>query len=595
MAQQMRKYVHDGHEWTMTQALQTTFPRQQGGDTLLVGGAIGIGMTAEAAVRGGADFLLALNAGRYRVMGAPSVSAMLPIGNSNSFTDNFARREILDRVSVPVFFGASCFDPAKSPEALVEQASEAGYHGMANFPSAIHFDGRFRQLLEEAGIGFEREAQMLALARQAGLMTFGYAKTRTEISRLVDAGASMICLNFGWNAGGVLSVAQSFTISEAADRARRIFASIRARAPETLCFFEGGPIISPDDMFRVCAEARADGYVGGSTLDRVPLEHSVTERTSAFKAFEFLKQTDSAQSRALSRVARITGVVGQSEFVMAVLDRVSRLAPTGLPVLISGEAGLGRGALARGLHALAERQGPLLSLRAPEVGEDAEEILFGSGPTRRAMLARLGATVVIEGADTLPPHVQLRLAEWLEKGELLPTGLRATESARLILIKQPTGGANGPALEPSLAQRLEPGRIDITPLRDRPEDIPAIARHILSLLDAGQAQHRQISAAGYRMLLAQAWPGNTPALRSVIARAAVNTKGAVIGSTALAAAIRDLSPGAVEVDAPQQMTERDWLLDGLRRNRFRRGDTAAFLGVSRKTLYNKMRREGLLE
>ena len=590
----MHKCVHAGHEWTMTQVLQTAFPRQQGGDTLLVGGAIGIGMTAEAAVRGGADFLLALNAGRYRVMGAPSVSAMLPIGDSNSFTDNFARREILDRVSVPVFCGASCFDPASSPEALVAQVSEAGYHGMANFPSAIHFDGRFRQLLEDAGIGFEREAQMLALARKAGLITFGYAKTRTEISRLVDAGANMICLNFGWNAGGVLSVAQSFTISEAADRARRIFASIRARAPETLCFFEGGPIISPDDMFRVCAEARADGYVGGSTLDRVPLEHSVTERTSAFKAFEFLKQSESAQSRALSRVARITGVVGQSEFVMAVLDRVSRLAPTGLPILIRGEAGLGRGALARGLHALAERQGPLLSLRAPEVGEAAEDILLGAGPTRRAMLARLGATVVIEGAEVLAPHVQLRLAEWLEQGELLPTGLRATESARLILIKQPEG-AGGAALEPALAQRLEPGRIDMTPLRDRPEDIPAIARHILSLVDAGQAQHRQISAAGYRMLLAQAWPGNTPALRTVIAQAAVNTKGPVIGSTALAVAIRDLDPGAVEMDLPQQMTERDWLLDGLRRNRFRRGDTAAFLGVSRKTLYNKMRREGLLE
>ena len=267
----------------MTQAAKTLLQRQPGAGTLLVGGAIGIGMTAEAAVRGGADFLLALNAGRYRVMGAPSVAALLPIGDANSFTDGFARREILDRVSVPVLFGASCFNPGMSPERLVAQTLDAGYHGMANFPSAIHFDARFRQLLEEAGIGFEREARMLTLARQAGLMTFGYAKTRSDVAQLMEAGVGMICLNFGWNAGGVLSVAQSFTISEAADRARRVFAAVRARAPETLCFVEGGPIISPDDMFRVCDEARADGYVGGSTLDRVPLEHSVTERTSAWR------------------------------------------------------------------------------------------------------------------------------------------------------------------------------------------------------------------------------------------------------------------------------------------------------------------------
>ncbi|MFN4154179.1 MAG: phosphoenolpyruvate hydrolase family protein [Paracoccaceae bacterium] len=578
----------------MTAASQTGLPQMRGDGTLLVGGAIGIGMTAEAAVRGGADFLLALNAGRYRVMGAASVAALLPIGDANSFTDSFARREILDRVSVPVFFGASCFDPAMSPERLVEQTLAAGYQGIANFPSAIHFDGRFRQLLEQAGVGFAREARMLALAKQAGLMTFGYAKTRSEIGQLVAAGVGMICLNFGWNAGGVLSVAQSFTISEAADRARRIFASVRARARDTLCFVEGGPIISPDDMFRVCEEARADGYVGGSTLDRVPLEHSVTERTSAFKAFNLLRQSDSAQSRELLRAARITGVVGQSEFVLSVLDQALRLARTGLPVLISGAAGLGRGALARGLHALSDRQGPLLTLRAADVGEEAEAVLFGAGPARRAMLARLGATVVIEGADALPQTVQRRLADWLEQPTPLPTSAGAAEVARVVLIKQPPG-LGGAALDPALAQRMEPGRIDIAPLRDRPEDIPALARHILSLLGAGQAQHRQISAAGYRLLLAQGWPGNIPELRAVIERAAVNTKGAVIGSAALAAAIGAAASGAAEVETPQAMTERDWLLDALRRNRFRRGDTAAFLGVSRKTLYNKMRRAGLLD
>lgn len=336
-------------ENTLKQKLQKRAP---GSGTLLIGGAIGIGMTAEAAVRGGADFLLALNAGRYRVMGAASLAALLPLSNANHFTDQFARREILDRVSVPVLFGASCFDPATSPEKLVRHACDVGYQGIANFPSSIHFDGRFRQILEEADLGFAREARMLELARRAGLLTFGYAKTRAEIARLIEAEVAMICLNFGWNAGGVQSVAQSFTIAEAADRARRVFASIRSHAPNTLCFVEGGPIINPDDMFRVCNEASADGYVGGSTLDRVALEISVTERTSAFKAFGLLKQASTAQSRELDRAARIAGVVGQSEFVLAVLEQVTRLAGTRIPALICGEQGLGRGALARASSAI---------------------------------------------------------------------------------------------------------------------------------------------------------------------------------------------------------------------------------------------------
>lgn len=578
---------------TLNKMLQKKSP---GSGTLLVGGAIGVGMTAEAAVRGGADFLLALNAGRYRVMGAASLAALLPLSNSNQFTDQFARREILDRVSVPVLFGASCFDPSTSPEQLVRHACDVGYQGIANFPSSIHFDGRFRQLLEEADLGFEHEARMLALARRQGLLTFGYAKTRAEIALLMDAGVAMICLNFGWNAGGVQSVAQSFTIAEAADRARRIFTSIRNRSPDTLCFVEGGPIISPDDMFRVCDEASADGYVGGSTLDRVPLEISVTERTSAFKAFGLLKQANTAQSRELGRAARIAGIVGQSEFVLGVLEQVTRLAGTRIPALICGEPGLGRGAIARALHPLSGRNGPLVTLRATNPQATPEALLFGEARRRQGVLAKPDATVVIENADALPASVQRRLADWLEQ-DMVNTGLPAPampdHGARLVLVCTVDAGGE-PDLVPALAQCLQAGRIEIPPLRERPEDVPALARHRLAILGGGQ----QISADGYRLLLAHGWPGNTPELRSVIDRAALHSEGRTIGSAALSAAIGPATSPDTTDDDPQPtqpLTERDWLLDALRRNRFRRGDTAAYLGVSRKTLYNKMRRMGLLE
>lgn len=577
-----------------TPLLELVQKRAPGSASLLVGGAIGVGMTAEAAERGGADFLLALNAGRFRVMGAASLAALLPLNNSNQFTDRFARREILDRVAVPVLFGASCFDPSTSPEELVCQVAEIGYQGITNFPSSIHFDGQFRQRLEEAGLGFAREAQMLGLARRAGLVTFGYAKTRAEITMLIEAGVSMICLNFGWNAGGVQAVAQRFTIAEAADRARRIFAAIRSRAPETLCFVEGGPIINPDDMFRVCDEARADGYVGGSTLDRVPLEISVTERTSAFKAFGLLKQASTAQSRELARTARIAGIVGQSEFVLALLEQVTRLAATRIPALICGEAGLGRGALARALHPLSERGGPLLTLRAANPDTDPETALFGEPRRRQGVLSRPDSTVVIENAETLPAGVQRRLADWLEQDALYhDTNPQAADhGARLVLVCQLASGGEMPLID-ALARRLRGGHIELRPLRDRPEDVAALARHRLAMLGGDP----QISADGYRLLLAHDWPGNTPELRSVIERAALKAENGIIGSAQISAAIGRTAYGEApdEDPAPQPLNERDWLLDALRRNRFRRGDTAAYLGISRKTLYNKMRRLGLLE
>ena len=592
----------------MTQARATLLrDRQPGAKTLLVGGAIGVGMTAEAAERGGADFLLALSAGRYRVMGAASLAALLPLGAANRFTDAFARREILDRVSVPVFFGACCHDPTTDLPGLVAQVKAAGYQGIANFPTAIHYDGRFRQALEQAGIGFARETLLLEIARDAGLMTFGYAKTRREIAALLEARVDMICLNFGWNAGGVLSVAQSFTIAEASDRARRILAQIRAARPETLCFVEGGPIVSPDDMFRVCDEAQADGYVGGSTLDRMPLEVSVTEKTSAFKAFGLLREADVAQSRELERAARIARIVGQSEFVQSLLEQVLKLARTGLPVLITGERGLGRGALARAFHALSERQGPLLILKAAEIAEPAEleAMLFGTPAQRGGLLARPGATLVIESAERLVPRLQRRLAEWLEHEGLwhgagtVPAGQIAPP--RLVFVRRTGGGEGGThPLDPALARQLAPGQIEIAPLRDRLEDIPALARHLLTSIDEGRRRpRRQISPDGYRLLLAQVWPGNLPELRGVVERAAMQAGDGVIGSAEMAAAIganRPAStPPAPEPEPSPPVSEREWLLDALRRNRFRRGDTAAYLGLSRKTLYNKMRRFGLLD
>src|SRR3712207_1967306 len=161
-----------------------------------------------------------------------------------------SRQEILDRVAVPVFFGAAACDPQLSIAGLLTRIREAGYQGVANFPTAIHQDGAFRAALEEAGLGFAREVQMLRAAPRLGLATLGYAKTRAEVDALIASGVERLCLNFGWNSGGSRGVPSGVPLDQAAEQARRIFAHVRRRAPGTLCFAEGGPIIDPGHLLQ---------------------------------------------------------------------------------------------------------------------------------------------------------------------------------------------------------------------------------------------------------------------------------------------------------------------------------------------------------
>jgi predicted TIM-barrel enzyme len=534
---------------------------------ILVGAAIGLGMTARAAADGGADFLLVLNAGRLRVMGAPSLAAMLPIAESNGFTDAFARREILDRVRIPVFFGAAACDPRTDLGALLRGLRDAGYHGIANFPTAIHFDGAFRAALDSAGLGFAREVAMLREARALGFATLGYAKTRAETDALLDAGVEHLCLNFGWNAGGSLGVPGGVPIEEAAARARRVFAHVRRTAPGTRCLVEGGPIIDPGHMLEVCDASRADGYVGGSTLDRLPLEMAVMQTTSAFKTAALLRPEPPSED------ARLIGLVGRSQPARALAARIARLVATDLPILIEGEPGSGRTTAARAIHAASRRSGALHVLDARE---DIAGKLFAERP--RGLLSLPQNTVVIEHAEALAPMLRTRLAEWIERGsfERFARAEDRPPRARLLLTHPPGGEA--------LARALGAQRLAVPPLRDRLEDLPLLARAMLR----GSGRPAQLDPAALRLLMARSWPGNLRALSDLLLRAATESRAGRIDA-ALVESLLDPAPAPL----PDAMDERAWILDALRRHRFRRGEAAAFLGIARKTLYNRMRRLGL--
>lgn len=569
--------------------------------SLLIGAAVGAGMTAEAAERGGADFLIALSAGRLRVMGAPSIACLLPLSDSNGLVTEVARREILPRAGVPVFFGASVLDPAIEIGQLVEWTAALGFAGVVNFPTAAHLDGPFRAWLEAAGLGFAREVELMAAARAAGLGTLAYCRGLEELEAMAAAGVDMLCVNFGWNKGGIRGVSEGPSLDQASASARQLVARLRALSPETVCLLEGGPIVGPRDLHEACRHSRAQGYIGGSTIDRLPLESSVADVTSAFKAVE------SGTAPIVSPRGRIEGVLsdlglqGPSAAADRLRVQVRKLAVSRQPVLLIAEEGseeLRLAAALAGWRPAAADPARRLSLADP----GAPAALFGgSGETGRRRIGVLEAgdaqTLVIEHLEAAEPPVQAALRSLLETGGFRPAadGRWVKVGSRLIFTARPAIRSLSLAgrFDRDLFTLLVPGCVELPPLRDRLEDLPHLCRMLLAELRRGvDPQLLDLEQQAFRPLMAHDWPGNLRELRQVLSSAALTAKGRMITLRDVAGALCQTPPAPMR-PAPAA-DERGWILDGLARNRFRRTETALYLGISRKTLYNKMRRYGLL-
>lgn len=583
--------VHAGSEIVAT--LKATLRRP---NTTLVGAAIGTGLAVQAASRGGADFILALNAGRLRSMGAPSIFSLLALRQSNDFVLDFAKSEILPFAKIPVFFGASAFDPRRSIEAELERIADAGFGGLVNFPTSIFFDGRFRADLEGAGLGFRRELEMLSTARESGMATVAYVRTNSEAQQAARAGVDIINLNLGWNVGGALGGRSGVTLSRAAEYAKIVFRQIRAISADTLCVLEGGPIVSPEQMYEVSVDSRADGYIGGSTIDRVPLEASMEQVTSAFKSVGTLQKRVDELERRLEYVQREYSIVGRSSSLREIKRRIETLAASSLPVLITGDAGTGKTLLARAIHQAARHPGSKLVSASPV--DSSGESLFGSALRDGGRLLGLleyhpKATLLIENADCLCVNAQDRLIELIETGVFrrLRDNERGRFEGRLILTatRSPSDLSTSGLLIPSLESLLSPGYIFLPDLRDRLEDLPLLAEHFIQRFRKDRRNCKlSLDHSAYRSLMSYEWPGNIRELRSVLEAAAMNCQGDWIKAEHLPRLGKSTSSRLRPEEEP------DWILDALQRHRFRRGETARYLGISRKTLFNKMKAYGLL-
>lgn len=565
---------------------------------LLIGAAVGSGIAAQTAEVGGADLLLAVNAARMRNMGAPSIASMLPCHAATSMTDAFAAREILPRISIPVLLGVNCWDPDFSPDDVVERVAEQGFAGAVNFPNATLMPRAMRQILDGAGRGFRREIECLARVQAAGYRALYYCGAREHAQAAAEAGIDMILLNFGWNAGGSLGHAQRASLGEVGLIARDYAALVRRIHPGARILLEGGPVVSAEDLGHVASVAALDGYVGGSTLDRMPYEESVTNRIAGYRLAGRRQVELSQRQESLLRWGRRHGFYGRSEPMLACLEHLEALSGTARPSAVTLEPGT---PFVPVLSALDDgrRHAPQVDA-GTDPGPRLSRLLFGhdgdTGHEGGLLTIPGGETIVLRDMDRTLPSLQLRLARSLANGALVTSRRRRrmTVTARVIFLFERTEDESilPEDLHPDLVALLSGWTVRVPPLRRRIEDLPEALVSLAAGAGFDESDLPPLSMGAMQRLRRHAWPGNEAELERVIGRVAARGTEDEVSGTEIAALLDEAEATRAVPETASDLEKRR-IVEALWRNDFHRGRTAEALHISRKTLYNKMARLGL--
>jgi predicted TIM-barrel enzyme len=250
----------------------------------ILGGGAGIGLSAKCAEAGGIDLIIIYNSGRFRMAGRGSLAGLMPYGDANAIVMEMAR-EVLPIVrDTPVLAGVCGTDPFRVMRRFLTEVKQAGFSGVQNFPTVGLIDGQFRQNLEETDMGFAKEVEMIALARELDLLTCPYVFTEEEARQMAKAGADVLIPHMGLTTKGTIGAKTAMTLADAAARVQALCDAAKAVNPEILVLCHGGPIAEPEDAAYVLANTRGVvGFFGASSIERLPTEVAITECVRRFK------------------------------------------------------------------------------------------------------------------------------------------------------------------------------------------------------------------------------------------------------------------------------------------------------------------------
>jgi predicted TIM-barrel enzyme len=254
----------------------------------IVGGGAGTGLSAKWEEAGGIDLIVIYNSGRYRMAGRGSLAGLLAYGNANDVVVEMAS-EVLPVVQhTPVLAGVNGTDPFYQPDVFLPELTRLGFSGVQNFPTVGLIDGVFRQNLEETGMGYGPEVEMIRSAAQLDMLTTPYVFKEEDAIAMADAGADIIVCHMGLTTGGSIGAETALTLDDCVERIDRWAAAARSVRDDVIVLCHGGPIAMPDDATYVLQRATGiDGFYGASSMERLPTEQALKAQTEAFKAITF--------------------------------------------------------------------------------------------------------------------------------------------------------------------------------------------------------------------------------------------------------------------------------------------------------------------
>jgi predicted TIM-barrel enzyme len=251
----------------------------------IIGGGAGIGISAKSEEAGGIDLIILYNSGRYRMAGRGSTAGLMPYGNANQIVKEMAF-EILPVVEhTPVLAGVCGTDPFMMPKLFLKELRELGFAGIQNFPTVGLIEGRLRATLEETGMGYGLEVEIVRLAREMDMLTTPYVFNLDETRMMVEAGADIIVAHMGCTSGGTIGAQSVSPLDECVELISSIVELAKSLRDDVICLCHGGPIAMPPDAEYIIRNVPGiDGFYGASSTERFPTEVAIKQQIETFKA-----------------------------------------------------------------------------------------------------------------------------------------------------------------------------------------------------------------------------------------------------------------------------------------------------------------------
>lgn len=252
---------------------------------VIIGSGAGTGLSAKCAESGGVDLIIIYNSGRFRMAGRGSLAGMMPYGDANHIVVEMGKEVLPIVKDTPVIAGVCGTDPFRLMDVFLQDLKRMGFSGVQNFPTVGLCDGLFRQNLEETGMGYDLEVEMIRKAHELDLFTSPYVFNEEEAIKMAQAGADLLVAHVGLTTKGNIGAKTALTLDESVDLVQKIHDAGKSVNPNIIVLCHGGPISEPEDAAYILSRTKGvAGFFGASSVERLPTEAAITEQVRKFKS-----------------------------------------------------------------------------------------------------------------------------------------------------------------------------------------------------------------------------------------------------------------------------------------------------------------------